>query len=56
MKEVEKLGEEIQDAEKIANELLPLSEEMAEDIAFLEENVAEDHWPLPTYYDLLFVR
>lgn len=52
----ETLGEEIKDAEKIANELLPLSEEIAEIINFLEENVAEDLWPLPTYYDLLFVR
>lgn len=55
-KETDKLGEEIQDAEKIAHELLPLSEEIAESIAFLEENVAEDLWPLPTYFDLLFVR
>jgi glutamine synthetase len=50
------LGEEIEDAEKIAKVLLPLSEEMAEIIAYLEETVAEDYWPLPTYYDLLFVR
>ena len=55
-KATEILGEEIEDAEKIANELLPLSEEIAEDIAYLEEHVAEDLWPLPTYYDLLFVR
>lgn len=50
------LGEEIADAEKIANELLPLSEEIAEIISYLEENVSEDLWPLPTYYDLLFVK
>lgn len=50
------LGEEIEDAEKIAHELLPLSEQIAEDLAYLEENVSEDLWPLPTYYDLLFVR
>ncbi len=50
------LGEEIEDAEKVAYELLPLSEEIATHIAFLEENVAEDLWPIPTYYDLLFVR
>lgn len=54
--ETENLGEEIKDAEKIASELLPLSEEIACEIAFLEENVSEDLWPLPTYYDLLFVR
>lgn len=52
----DKLGEEIEDAEKIANELLPLSEEIAEVIGYLEENVSEDLWPLPTYYDLLFVK
>ena len=50
------LGHEIEDAEKIANELLPLSEEIAIEIAYLEENVSEELWPLPTYYDLLFVR
>ena len=54
--DTEALGEEIADAEKIAHTLLPLSEEIAEHIAFLEENVAEDLWPIPTYYDLLFVR
>jgi glutamine synthetase len=56
MQETDKLGEEIGDAEVIANTLLPLSEEIAEHVAFLEENVAEELWPLPTYYDLLFVR
>ncbi|MBD67083.1 MAG: glutamine synthetase type III [Halobacteriovoraceae bacterium] len=55
-KGLEGLGEEIEDAEKIAKELLPLSEEIADTIAYLEENVAEDLWPLPTYYDLLFIR
>ena len=55
-KECEGLGEEIADAEKIANVLLPLSEEIGETIAYLEEHVAEDLWPLPTYYDLLFVK
>ena len=50
------LGHEIEDAEKIASELLPLSEEIAIEIAYLEENVSEELWPLPTYYDLLFVR
>jgi glutamine synthetase len=56
MAETDKLGEEIGDAEVIANELLPLSEEIAGHIAFLEENVSEELWPLPTYFDLLFVR
>lgn len=54
--ETNKLGEEIADAEKIAGELLPLSEEIAETIAYLEEHVSEELWPFPTYYDLLFIR
>lgn len=41
---------------KIAYEHLPLSEKIADSIAFLEQNVAEDLWGLPTYYDMLFVR
>ncbi|MBT4793513.1 MAG: glutamine synthetase type III [Halobacteriovoraceae bacterium] len=50
------MGEEIGDVEKIVSEWLPLSEEMANDIAYLEEHVAEDVWGLPTYYDLLFAK
>lgn len=50
------LGEEIEDAKKIADILLPLSEEIADTIAYLEENVSEEYWPLPTYFDLLFVK
>lgn len=53
---LENLGHEIDDAEKIAKELLPLSELIAADCAYLEENITEELWPLPTYYDLLFVR
>lgn len=50
------LGHEIKDAEIIAHELLPLSEEIADICGYLEDNVAEDLWPIPTYYDLLFVK
>lgn len=50
------LGEEIADAKVIASKLLPLSEEIADTIAYLEENVSEEYWPLPTYFDLLFVK
>ena len=58
VKEMDTIGEDegIGAADKIAKELLPLSEKMAETINFLEDNVAEDMWPIPTYYDLLFVR
>lgn len=48
--------EDIEVAEKIAKEMMPLSEKMADLIAYLEENVSEELWPLPTYYDLLFIR
>jgi glutamine synthetase len=53
---IQNLGDKIADAEKIAHILLPQSEEIADIIGFLEENVAEDFWPLPTYYDMLFVK
>jgi glutamine synthetase len=58
IKEIEAIGEDegIEACEKIAKELLPLSEKIADSINFLEENVAEDMWPIPTYYDLLFIR
>jgi glutamine synthetase len=58
VKEIEAIGEDegIEACEKIAKELLPLSEKIADSINYLEENVAEDMWPIPTYYDLLFIR
>ena len=40
----------------IAKELLPLSEKIAQTISYLEQNVSEELWPLPTYFDMLFVR
>ena len=43
-------------ANKIAHEHLPLSERIADTVAYLEEHVSEDLWGLPTYYDLLFVK
>lgn len=52
----ESLGEEIADAKTIATKLLPLSEEIADVIAYLEEHVSEEYWPLPTYFDLLFIK
>ncbi len=48
--------EEIETADKIAKTMLPLSVKMAETIAYLEEHVSEELWPLPTYYDMLFIR
>jgi len=57
-KEIDALGEDegITACEKIAKELMPLSEKIADQINYLEDNVAEDMWPIPTYYDLLFIR
>ncbi len=52
----QKLGEELDDAKIIADKLLPLSEDIAGVIAYLEENVSEEYWPLPTYFDLLFIK
>ena len=48
--------EDIEAADVIAKQMLPLSEKIAETVAFLEENVSEELWPLPTYYDMLFIR
>lgn len=48
--------DDIEYAELIANSLLPLSEKIADTIAYLEENVSEEIWPLPTYFDMLFIR
>lgn len=49
-------NEDISAADKIAKDMLPLSEKMADIVAYLEENVAEELWPIPTYYDMLFIR
>lgn len=46
----------IEYATVIAKELLPLSEEIAEQIAYLEDNINEELWPLPTYFDMLFIK
>lgn len=49
-------AEDLNAAEKIAKVLMPVSEDIAESVAVLEENVSEELWPLPTYYDMLFIR
>jgi glutamine synthetase len=40
----------------LANNLLPLSEKVAENCNALEEMVPDDLWKLPKYYDMLFLR
>lgn len=59
LKEVLSMYESADHAElaiKIAYEHLPLSEKIADSISYLEQNVSDDLWGLPTYYDMLFVR
>jgi glutamine synthetase len=55
VEDASKLGEE-EFSMKIANELLPLSEEIAELCNKIEELVPENMWDMPTYYDMLFIR
>jgi glutamine synthetase len=43
-------------AKIIADQMLPLSEEIAEYCNQLEEMVPDTLWPLPKYYDMLFLR
>ncbi|MFP5491672.1 MAG: glutamine synthetase III [Bacteriovoracia bacterium] len=43
-------------ADKIAHELMPISNEIAQLCNAVEEIVPEDSWPLPKYYDMLFIR
>lgn len=53
--EVKKLEEETH-AKKIATELLPLMEKMAVSCNVVEERMPDELWPLPKYYDMLFVH
>ena len=54
------LGSLPEDEEKrslqIANEVLPLSETLADKIGELEQLIPEDCWGIPKYLDMLFVR
>jgi len=43
-------------ANALANNLLPLSEKVAQNCNALEEMVPDDLWKLPKYYDMLFLR
>jgi glutamine synthetase len=35
---------------------MPISNEIAQLCNSVEEIVPEDNWPLPKYYDMLFIR
>ena len=37
-----------------SNEVLPTLENLREKVDKLEEKIATDAWPIPSYYDLLF--
>lgn len=43
-------------AKKIAAELMPLSVKIAETCNQIEEIVPDENWPLPKFYDMLFIR
>lgn len=43
-------------AKSIANELMPLSDEIGVLCAKIGENVPNADWPIPNYYELLFIR
>lgn len=46
----------IEFATKIADELVPVSEDIAHFCNFIEDKIPDDLWGLPTYYDLLFIK
>lgn len=43
-------------ARKIASEIMPQSVKVAELCNLIEEIVPDDNWPVPKYYDMLFIR
>jgi glutamine synthetase len=50
-----KLGEEAM-AKKIAMELMPASVKIADLCNKIEEIIPDENWPLPKFYDMLFIR
>ncbi len=43
-------------AQKMAKELIPLAEQLAASSNAIEEMIPDEKWPLPTFYDMLFIR
>jgi glutamine synthetase len=43
-------------AKKIAMELMPQSFKVAELCNKIEEIIPDENWPLPKFYDMLFIR
>lgn len=54
--ELHKKNDEEGFAKKIASELMPQSFKMAELCNDIEEIVPDENWPLPKFYDMLFIR
>ncbi|MBF1204974.1 MAG: glutamine synthetase type III, partial [Fusobacterium periodonticum] len=49
-----KIQDLYQRAKFYSNEVLPTLENLREKVDKLEEKIATDAWPIPSYYDLLF--
>lgn len=49
-----KIEDLYQRARFYANEVKPTLEKLREKVDKLEEKIATDAWPIPSYYDLLF--
>jgi glutamine synthetase type III len=41
---------------QIAHKDLKVTEELADCISILEENVSDDLWGIPNYFDMLFIK
>jgi len=48
--------EHVDDADKVANDLMPQMERLAKSINEVEELIPQSMWSTPTYYDMLFLR
>ena len=56
LEELHHKGDEEMMAKKIASDLMPRSFKIAEICNQLEEIVPENLWPVPKFYDMLFIR
>jgi len=48
--------DEEQRAKEISSSLMPLSEQIAQFVAEVEIHMPNEQWPLPSYFDMLFLR
>lgn len=56
LEELHKKHDEETVAKKIATELMPLSVQIADMCNQIEEIVPDENWPVPKFYDMLFIR